>query len=248
MNKILIDKKIICDNNDIDINGNEITFKKSGIYEVEYVIDGKYELTFNISSDITLLETSFNRKLDINNRYVIKNGNLKIYKFYDNLSVNEIINIDLCTKESKVDYKFSNICHTSENYVININHLARETISNINNKSVGLNNSKIDFIINSNVIKEAIKCELSQNTRIVTMGECHAKISPNMFTPLDDVMAKHGSIIGTFKEEDIFYLMSKGISYNDTLKLMIKGYLLSNIDILHEVRKKIMDIIDRYWR
>ena len=162
--------------------------------------------------------------------------------------MDETIDIDLCSSESKVDYKFANICRESENYVMNINHLVPCTESNINNKSVALPNSKLKFVVNSNVDKKAVKSVLNQNTRIVTMGECDTKISPNMFIDLDDVSAKHGSVIGTFKEDDIFYLMSKGISYNDTLKLLIKGYLLSNMLAGHEIRKKIIDIIDGYWR
>ena len=69
-----------------------------------------------------------------------------------------------------------------------------------------------------------------------------------MFIDLDDVIAKHGSVIGTFKEDQVFYLMSKGISYNDTVKLLIKGYLLSKIRVNVDIRMKIMNIIDRYWR
>ena len=103
-------------------------------------------------------------------------------------------------------------------------------------------------MINSNVPKRSNGSVLEQNTRIVTMGDSDAKICPNMFIDLDDVSAKHGSVIGTFKDDDIFYLMSKGISYRDTLKLLIKGFLLSNSVENHEIRKKIIDIIDLYWR
>ena len=80
------------------------------------------------------------------------------------------------------------------------------------------------------------------------MGECDASISPNMFIDLDDVEAKHGSVIGAFKEDQVFYLMSKGISYNDTLKLLIKGYIMSNMEVDSDLRLRIMDIIDTYWR
>ena len=80
------------------------------------------------------------------------------------------------------------------------------------------------------------------------MGDCNTSVSPNMFIDLDDVEAKHGSVIGSFKEDQIFYLMSKGISYNDSLKLLIKGYLLGNFLGDTELRFKIMDIIDTYWR
>ena len=123
-----------------------------------------------------------------------------------------------------------------------------KTFSNINNRSVALKNSSLDFIINSKVVEKANKSILNQNTRIVTMDECDAKISPNMFIDIDDVEAKHGSIIGSFKEDYIFYLMSKGISYSDALKLLIKGYLLLNIGGYFDLRQKIMEIINMYWR
>ena len=80
------------------------------------------------------------------------------------------------------------------------------------------------------------------------MGECDTKIQPNMFIELDDVEARHGSVVGTFKNDQVFYLMSKGISYNNALKLLIKGYLLSKIEVSQDVRMRIMRIIDRYWR
>ena len=80
------------------------------------------------------------------------------------------------------------------------------------------------------------------------MDECDAKIAPNMFIDIDDVEARHGSIIGSFKEDDVFYLMSKGISYNDTLKLLVKGYLLHDIGGYFDLRQRIMDVINMYWR
>ena len=248
MNKILIDKEIKSNSADVKIGKNKITFLVPGDYEIEYVNDGDYEIKFVINDDVNILESSFDKNLKVNNHYIINKGKLMVTKFYNNHCVDETINIDLCSSESKVDYKFANICRENENYVMNINHLVPGTDSNINNKSVALPNSKLKFVVNGNVDKKAIKSILNQNTRIVTMGECDTKISPNMFIDLDDVSAKHGSVIGTFKEDDIFYLMSKGISYNDTLKLLIKGYLLSNMLAGHEIRKKIIDIIDGYWR
>ena len=80
------------------------------------------------------------------------------------------------------------------------------------------------------------------------MGECDTSISPNMFIDLDDVEARHGSIIGSFKEDSIFYLMSKGISYSDTLKLLIKGYLLGKFNGDVDLRFRIINVIDTYWR
>ena len=249
MNKILVgNNRITSDDNNVLINGKTITFNNDGEYFLEYTQSGEYKIKFNINGNVKLTEISFDNDLNLNNKYIIDNGNLTVIKFYNNKRVIENIDIDLCNPLCRVDYYFANICKMEEKYTININHKCKETFSNIVNRSVAFKNSILKFVINSNVIKDAVKSVLDQNTRIVTMGECDASISPNMFIDLDDVEAKHGSVIGTFKEDQVFYLMSKGINYNDTIKLLIKGYILGNMNIDFDTRKRIMDVIDEYWR
>ena len=248
MNKILIGKKIISDSPSVVVDNNKITLTESSEYFINYVDQIDYEIIFNIYNDVKIFESSFDCNLDIDNHYIINDGSVEITKFYNNTRVTEKINIDLCGDGSSVNYKFSNICKEIENYEINIYHKAKDTASNVINKSVALKNSDIKFVINSYVYKDSYRAIINQNTRIVTMGECNAAISPNMFIDLDDASAKHGSIIGTFKEEDIFYLMNKGISYNDTLKLLVKGYLFSNLGEHTHLREKVFDIINMYWR
>ena len=251
MNKILVSRdKIISNNDNILVVGNNIKLFNDGIYSLEYEDIDNIELCIEIdnSAKVVLFESSFLDSIIVNNRYVINDGELRINKFYNNKNVSEKINIDLCSMGSKIDYRFSNICTGVENYIININHNNKNTISNINNKSIAMDGSKLDFVINSIVKKEYNGSILDQNTRIVTIGDSDSKISPNMFIDCDDIEARHGSIVGTFKDDMVFYLMSRGINYNDAIKLLIKGYLFSNIDADNNLREKIINVIDMYWR
>jgi len=252
MNKILIRNGIIdnVNNDNYCVNNNKIIFKRSGVYYLEYYgnMDVNLSILVDGGIDILLIETSFDNNLNVNNHYIIKEGKIKVNKFYCNKYVVENIDIDLMNENSKIDYYFSNICLLEESYVININHMNKNTISNISNKSVALNNSKLNFVINSNVGIGMDESVLDQNTRIITFGECDAKILPNMFIDIDNVVAKHGSVIGTVKEDMIFYLMSRGIDYNEALKLIIKGYLFSNGNFDYDLRSKILKIINLYWR
>ena len=250
MNRILISRdKIDYDSLKVNVSGNVIKFLESGIYSVEYENIEKVDYCFLISDKraVILSECSFSGNLIVNNKYIVDNGNLIINKFYDNDSVLENVDIELYNN-GKIDYKFSNICKNNEDYTININHMGIGTESNINNKSVAVNGGKLNFVINSIVGKEYEKSILNQNTRIVTIGECDCKISPNMFIDCDNIEARHGSVIGTFKDDMLFYLMSRGINYNDSVKLLIKGYFFSNIDVNIELRDKILSVIDKYWR
>lgn len=251
MNKIFVSRdKIISDTDKVMIVGNRIKFLDNGDYSLEYKDIDKIDLVIEVSNNLSvkLYESSFLGNIDVNNKYVINNGYLVVNKFYNNDSVLENIDIDLCSDGDKIDYRFSNICRNSENYIININHMGCFTSSNICNKSIAMDGSKINFIINSKVSKEYEKSILDQNTRIVTLGNSEANISPNMYIDCDDVEARHGSVIGTFKDDMVFYLMSRGIEYNAALKLLIKGYLLSNVDVDSDLREKIFSVIDMYWR
>ena len=249
MNKILVSKnEITSENDNIFVDDNNIIFKSDGEYFIEYTSSGNYKINYIVNGNIKLFESSFDNEINCHNKYIIDGGSLSVIKFYSNNNVNEVLDIDLCKDKDRIDYTFVNICLKEERYTININHKCKNTYSNISNKSIAFKNSLINFIINSNVYKDSSKCVLNQNTRIVTMGECDTKVSPNMFIDLDDVEARHGSVIGSFKEDQVFYLMSKGISYNDTIKLLVSGYIISSVGRDHYLRNKIMDTIDMYWR
>ena len=251
MNKILVSRDNIITNSDnVLIDGNVIKLLVCDIYTIEYNDIEDIDLCIYVDGnvDAVLYESSFLDRIKVNNRYIVKDGTLSINKFYDTMFVDEKIDIDLLCEYSKIDYRFSNICKNYENYVININHNNKNTVSSINNKTIAMDGSRINFVINSIVSKEYEKSILDQNTRIVTLGDTDAKISPNMFIDCDDVEARHGSVLGTFKDEMVFYLMSRGISYNDSIKLLVKGYLFSNIDVDNVLREEIISVIDKYWR
>lgn len=251
MNKILVSRSnIISSYDDVLIEGMKITFLNSGVYSLEYEDISLIELEICVDNGakVVLYESCFLDDIKVNNRYVIKEGYLQVNKFYNNRIVDERIDIDLLNCGSEIDYRFSNICKDKEDYTININHNNKKTVSNINNKSIALDKAKLNFVINSSVLKEDENSVLNQNTRIVTIGDAYAKISPNMFIDCDMVDARHGSVIGTFKDDIVFYLMSRGIEYNECIKLLVKGYLFSNVSVDSNLREKILNAIEMYWR
>ena len=85
---------------------------------------------------------------------------------------------------------------------------------------------------------------MDQNTKVMCMGDVDCKVEPNMYIEEDDVEARHGSVIGKFSDECIFYLMSRGISEDEAIKLLIKGFILSNLVVDDDKRSKILDIIN----
>ena len=70
-------------------------------------------------------------------------------------------------------------------------------------------------------------------------------IKPNLFIDENDVVANHSALIGTFKDDEIFYLMSRGLDKKDAENLLTKGFLLKGVTYYKEVLE---NIINKYWR
>ena len=250
MNKILVTNNKLENYHDeyIEIKDNIIKFLKSNNYSLEFINCTSTNIEFNIMDNTIIFLDIIS--LDNNNKnhliYNIGNSNLIINSFYNNNSSNDTIDINLNKENGRIDYYFSDICKNEEKYQINIYHNDKKTISNIYNKSITIGNSSCTYIINSYCYKKNIECELNQDTKIITMGDNNSKICPNMYIDLDNVIAKHASLIGKFKDEEIFYLMSRGLTYKDSIELLIKGFLINKNDNLNK-RKTILNIIEKYW-
>lgn len=249
MNKISIVKNDIIpfDSQYISVDDNNIFFLENGNYILEYIECDDVKLNINIDKNmcINLFEYSYDNDISINNKYSIdKAGTLIINKFYCNKSCKENIDINLNGQKASVKYNFSSISKTKDKYKINIYHNGKETSSDIFNKTIAKESSSNYFDINSYVENGILDTYLNQSTRIITLGNSDNRINPNMYTYDNSTTAVHSSVIGSVSEEELFYLMSRGISYNDSINLIVKGNILSNINIPDEYWQKINDIID----
>ena len=88
-----------------------------------------------------------------------------------------------------------------------------------------MNESKLVFEVNSTVKKGNKNSKLNQSSKIITMSSNNSIIKPNLFIDEFDVDAFHSATIGKFSNDEIFYLMTKGLSRDDAINLLIKGFL-----------------------
>ena len=225
MNKIrVVNNEIIpCDYSDISIVNNEISFLNSGNFAIEYI-------------DCN----------DVNLNIIVKENTHVCLFIYSNNDYNtdETININLSKDKANFKYNFSSVSSGNDKFTINIYHLKKDTCSDICNRTVAKENSSNVFDINSYVENGILDTYLNQQTKIVTLGDSNNKINPNMFIGEASTTGIHSSTIGTINEEDIFYLMSRGIDYETAIKLIIKGMIISNINPDMEYREKILELLN----
>ena len=250
MNKIsIVNNHIIpFDIDGVSLNDNNISFLENGNYLVEYIDCNEINLNIKICKNkcINLFEYSYDNDIIVNNKYSIDSrSSLIINKFYCNKNSNENIDISLIGEKSNVKYNFSSISNGIDKYKINIYHNNKETTSDIFNKTIAKKDSGNYFDINSYVENGILDTYLNQSTKIITLGDSDNRINPNMYTYDNSTTAVHSSVIGSVSEDELFYLMSRGISYDDSVRLIVKGNILSNINIPDEYWQKINDIIDK---
>lgn len=203
------------------LNKIEMNIGENEIIELDLLTSN----IINIKSNSKVIINVDNSKFDYYEFNLSDNVQLDINKTYRNTSISEEININLNGINSKVNYNFSVLCNSNEKFIININHFNKNTTSNVINHGVVTNNSSLDFIVNSYVKKGNTKSILNQSSKIITMAKNNSTIKPNLFIDEYDVEAYHSATIGKFNKDDIFYLMTKGITKDESINLLIEGFL-----------------------
>ena len=62
----------------------------------------------------------------------------------------------------------------------------------------------------------------------------HAEFNskPELEIYADDVKCSHGSTSGSIDEDSLYYLMTRGLSRDDSTRLMIKGFLNDIVEFI----------------
>ena len=112
-----------------------------------------------------------------------------------------------------------------------INHLNENTKSFQLIKSVLGKNSKSAYqgkIFVNSIAQKTDGYQLSKAILLDKTSEFNAK--PELEIYADDVKCSHGSASGSLDEDSIFYLMSRGLNYQQSKELLINGFVLDVIE------------------
>ncbi|HSX03961.1 MAG TPA: Fe-S cluster assembly protein SufD [Rhabdochlamydiaceae bacterium] len=104
-------------------------------------------------------------------------------------------------------------------------HLAPHTHSSQLFKTILDETARSSFEGKIYVCKEAQKTEAYQSNHNLLLGEhAMAYSKPNLEIFADDVKASHGATISKLKEDDLFYLKTRGLSQEMAKKLLISAF------------------------
>jgi Fe-S cluster assembly protein SufD len=127
-----------------------------------------------------------------------------------------------------------------------VNHLVENTKSYQLIKSVLGKNSKAAYQGKIFVNSKAQKTDGYQLSKAILLDETSEfNAKPELEIYADDVKCSHGSASGSLNENSIFYLMSRGLSHNQSKELLINGFLLDVVEKItdSEIKNLIKNMI-----
>ena len=203
---------------------------------------------FKLGKDAILKNYKIDDKLNTNIKYFFNNIEL------NKNSVAESFILSMGSKFAKHEI----VCNLNEKYssafingVIklndarhheiktNVNHLAENTKSYqliksvLDDKSKGIYQGKI-FV--DSKAQKTDGYQLSKALLLNASAEFDGK--PELEIYADDVKCSHGSASGSLDEDSIYYLMSRGLDYNQSKELLINGYIMEVIEKITETEVK----------
>lgn len=116
---------------------------------------------------------------------------------------------------------------------VSIEHLSPYSVGRITNHGIVKDQGHL-FVDGIGKINQGmISSNSQQSTSIIILSD-EAKVTANPYLLIDefDVYAGHGAAIGKVDEEQLYYLMSRGLSKKDAERLIIFGFLYPIIEMI----------------
>ncbi len=227
----------------------EINIVNSNVKIIESNINN-LNINFNLSKNSFLNYQSVNEfnYESIKNVNIFSDSNFK-YEQIDVKSINENINISLNDENTSAKVKYLVLNGNNNSDVkVKINHLAKNTFSEVNNYAIVTDNASVDFEIIGKIDNGNSKSSCIQLTKGIIIGK-NANIIAKPILQIDefDVKAYHGASIGKMSDEDLFYLMSRGLTKTEAFKLILTGVINPFIDVIlvEDIKEKINQSINQ---
>lgn len=214
----------------------------------------RLDINYKIAQDA---QVSIFTKPDSDDKEMILNKHLEVAKnsevevsnalFNDN-SMEYDFRLDLNGPEAQGIHNMAIISlHKNQNLInVRINNNAKNTTGIINNFGVVKNKATLIFNGTGYIAKKAIQAKAHQASKIITFDEgVTAQANPYLLINENDVEASHAAAVGRMDEEQLFYMQSRGIDFENASKLITYGYLkpvltkIKNVELRLKLEKVI---------
>jgi len=123
--------------------------------------------------------------------------------------------------------------------VSRFNHIGKSSKSNQDAKNILADSARGIFDALIKVEYSGKYTKAHQNSKAILLNDgAYMASKPQLEIYIDDLEASHGSTTGSLDEAQLFYLRSRGISYDDAKKMLILGFANELIDRIDDQKIK----------
>lgn len=132
-------------------------------------------------------------------------------------------------------------------FAVKTDNLADHTVGHILQHGIVQDKGTVVFNGVGHIAKGGAEAEATQESRILMMSDKgRGDANPILLIDHDDVIANHAASIGQLNEEDIFYLMSRGLTLREAEKFVARGFLEPVIQSAnHDLQQELWEFIER---
>ena len=131
---------------------------------------------------------------------------------------------------------------------IDIYHNDVHTESDLVNYAISRDEAVLILNNNATIKKASSKSIAHQQTKGLTLSKSSKiKALPNLYIDEYDVIASHACSIGSINKEDLFYLMSRGLTETEASSIVVMGYVkpildhISDNNLKEEINKEFVN-------
>ncbi len=227
MNRIIVDKE-----ENIDIKDNAINLNIA-----------VSNLTINIKGHVLINEISKNDNEELNLTINVEPQSSLIYnRFMIHNKTNNHITLNQ-SNQSNVTLNYSMIANDKCTLILDSNLTGNDNETEIKIKAVTENKGSCNITSTANTFPKIENNNLIESIKILVLNNEESVCVPNLLVASNEIEVNHACTISSIDPNYLFYLNGRGLSNESAIKLIKKGYLLSNLDINEETNKQIEEII-----
>lgn len=124
-------------------------------------------------------------------------------------------------------------------FKIDTNHIEGDTYSRCKMGGINVKDGLLQFLGSSYIKNGSHNSDTRQEGKITNLSPLsRSEVSPSLLIKDKDIKASHGASLGAYSQDQIFYLMSRGLSEEESKRLITLGTILP---LLSSLDKKLQD-------
>ena len=210
-------------------------------------IEAKIKENFDVS---IFFSNDNDTDIEVVEKYEVKqDGKLVVsYSDFNENKTNRYTEIKLIEEGASGTINSASLVNSDKNYRFIVENVAKNTNGLLNNYAVVLKDGKLMIDAIGKIDKGASHSESHQTSRALSFAPGQkTTILPELLIDENDVKASHAMSIGRMDDDQLYYLMSRGLSIEECTSLVSVGYLYPILENIKddELKNNIKENLER---